>query len=315
MDVFLFLIGFVFLISGSNYLITGSINLAYYLKASVFFVGLIVVAFGTSLPEFIVSFFSTINKGDNSLAIANIIGSNIANVFLVLASSMIIINIYIKISDVKKNIYAFVLSTFLLILFLYIPFGEPVSISRWEGGALLVLFVIFLYSSFSFFDTEEESPDEKHSLIKIIIYIISGLICMLIGGHLIVSRAPIIASVLGIPESFVNLVLVALGTSLPELVVSIVSALRKHTDLLFANILGSNIFNIFFVLGANYVIKELHYSGDIFSNSVFLFLSVFFVSSFLFFSKKNVFNRYEGCLLLFFYIFYVLYSAKLINFI
>lgn len=246
------IIGFVFLIKGADIFVDGASSTATHFKVSKVLIGLTIVAFGTSAPELAIS-MTALSSGSADLVLGNVIGSNINNILLILGVSVIIREITVTKNTIKKELPLHMLITaILVVLFLDSINGmSPNMISRTDGFVILLTFSVFLYYLISIsrnkIDEDAESP--KYNLGKSIVFITLGLAGILIGSDLVVNNATEIAQMLGISERVISLTIVALGTSLPELVTAIISSIKKEHDILVGNIIGSNIFNICIVLG------------------------------------------------------------------
>jgi cation:H+ antiporter len=306
----LFVVGFYILIKGADLLVDGSSSIARKLNISNIVIGLTIVAFGTSAPEFIVNIFASA-KGNTEIAIGNILGSNIANILLILGIASIIYPISAKKNTVLKEIPFSLLAALLVAITAndVLIDGNPASvITRIDGLVFLSFFIIFLYYSFSITksDTDiNEPPVKELSYIKAVGYILVGLTGLVLGGNWIVEGAVKIAESFSVSQSLIGLTVVAVGTSLPELATSAVAAYKKQSDIAIGNVVGSNIFNVFWILGASAVIRPLPFNTnsniDIFVNilaSVILFFAMYV-------GKKHVLERWQGVLLVLFYIGYI----------
>lgn len=313
-SIFYLLFGLGLIIIGANGLVDGASSLARKLKVSDMVIGLTIVAFGTSTPEFTVSVYSAIN-GNTDIAIGNIAGSNIFNVLLILGVCAIITPLTIQKNTIWKEI-PFSLLAALMLLFMandiILDHNTANQLTRSEGLVLLGFFVIFLIYAFQI-SRNNPSPEEANPKAKIypgwlsILFVLAGLGGLILGGKFFVDGAVNIARGLGMSESVIGLTIVAVGTSLPELATSIVAALKKNAAIAIGNVVGSNIFNIFFILGSTATIKNLPL-GNITNIDLLLvaFSSIIlFVFSFTFSGRKI--NRSEGVFLLLIYIAYVFY--------
>lgn len=307
----LFIIGFFLLVKGADLLVDGAASIAKKLKISAIVIGLTIVAFGTSMPELIVNIFASIN-GNPEIAIGNILGSNIANILLILGISAVIYPIAAKKNTILKEI------PFSLLAALTIGFvandalldGDQVSaITRIDGLMLLSFFVIFLYYTFGITksddDIVEEQDGKRYSYGKSVAFIILGLVGLTVGGKWIVEGAVKIAELFNVSQSLIGLTIVAVGTSLPELATSAVAACKKQTDIAIGNIVGSNIFNIFLILGVSALIRPLPFERE--SNydilmTVFASLLLFLV---MFIGKKHVIERWQGAIMIMIYFAYI----------
>lgn len=306
----LFIIGFVLLIVGADKLVDGASSIALKYQISPIVIGLTIVAFGTSAPELIVNLVASY-KGNTEIAIGNVLGSNIVNILLILGISAIIYPIVSKKNTVWKEIPLSLLAALLVGLLandIYIDYNSFNAITRIDGLVLLSFFIIFLYYTFGI-SNESSYTDElklhQHSVSRSIVYILGGLTGLVLGGKWIVDGAVHIATRLNISQSIIGLTIVAIGTSLPELATSAMAAYKKQTDIAIGNVVGSNIFNIFFILGISAVIRPLPFNAN--SNfdiwvtigaSILLFLI-------LFLSKIHTVKRWHGVLMILCYIVYI----------
>lgn len=309
----LFAIGFVLLIKGADWLIEGASDIARKFRIPEIVIGLTVVAFGTSAPELAVNIIASVN-GNNGLAIGNIVGSNIANILLILGISAMITSLTVLKDTVWREI-PFSLFAALLLGFLvndHISGGAQTDqISRADGLILIAMFVLFLFYTFRLGKNNltEELPeaDDARPMWKSIGMLTIGLAGLVIGGQWIVNGAVTLALAFGYSESFIGLTIVAIGTSLPELATSVVAVRKGNTDLAIGNVIGSNIFNTFWVLGLSAVISPMDFSPeDNFSILVNIACSsVLF--ALLFIGKRHTLQRWQGALLLLAYLAYIIY--------
>lgn len=310
---FLFVVGFGILIKGADFLVDGASSVAKKFKISSIVIGLTIVAFGTSAPELIVNIFSSLS-GNTEIAVGNILGSNISNIFLILGISAIIFPLATKKGTIWKEIPLSLLAAIVLFFVandLLIDKNTFFSgISRIDGLVFISFFIIFIYYTFSIAKVkkgifQEEIKIKELSVLKSVMYIVLGLLFLVVGGKWIVDGAVSIATFFGVSQSLIGLTIVAVGTSLPELATSAVAAYKKQCDIAVGNIVGSNIFNIFFILGISGIIAPLPFQK---SSNIDLFVVVL-ASLLLFFSmfigKKHVIDRWQGVLFVFAYIIYV----------
>jgi cation:H+ antiporter len=257
-DFIYVLAGLALLYYGGEFLITGSLRIAHRFKISPFVIGATVMGFGTSSPELAVSVLASF-QGAPEVAVGNVIGSNIANVGLVLGLTALIVPLTIKQSRLKSESLPLLVATF-LILFLAWNF----FLSRWEGFLLLACLVIYTWKTLKNDETSEFELDEEFSLFAgkgigfQIVLTLVGLALLVLGAKWMVHGAVNVARGVGISEWFIGISIVALGTSLPEIVSSLMSARRGHGEMALGNIFGSNIFNIFMVLGATASLQPLN---------------------------------------------------------
>ena len=259
-------VGFAALVRGADCLVDGASAIAQQFGISDLVIGLTVVAFGTSMPEFVVNMVS-VAEGSTDLAITNILGSNIINTFVILGLTALVYPIVSQKRsrdfDIPMSIIAGVLV--LILVAVQLPFGEAgKGIGHLGGGVLLAFFCYFLYNTFRHAkDHPEEGPsDEVPSTKEIpvrraVALILGGLVGLVVGGELIVKSAVDLATRMGVSEAIIGLTIVALGTSLPELATSVIAAAKHNSDIAIGNVFGSNIFNVFFVLGTSAAIHPL----------------------------------------------------------
>ena len=308
----LFFTGFFLLIKGADLLVDGSASIAKKLKISSIVIGLTIVAFGTSAPEFIVNIFASA-QGNSEIAIGNILGSNIANILLILGISAIIYPLTAKKNTVLKEIPLSLLAIIVLGLMAndMIIDGMGFSgITRIDGLILLSFFIIFLYYTFGITKSDKDIVEEEIKILsyyKAIIFIILGLIGLVVGGKWIVDGAVKIAEFFNISQSLIGLTIVAIGTSLPELATSAIAAYKKQSDIAIGNVVGSNIFNIFWILGVSAVIRPLPF--NISSNidiamTIFASIVLFLV---MFVGKKRVIERWQGIFMVSSYVGYIVF--------
>ena len=240
------ILGLLMLFLGGDWLVRGASRISIRIGISVMVVGLTVVAFGTSAPEFIVSLIASYNK-NGDVALGNIIGSNIANIALILGVTALIRPIKIKANSVNKEIIWMLVAV--VAFFITAVLGE---ISRIGGVIFLTLFGTFLYGCFKRKDKslpESQKNEIKGPVLYDAFFLISGLILLVFGGKVVVKNAVYLAKMLNISELFIGIVIIALGTSLPELITGIIASIKDKQDIAVGNVVGSNIFNILWVLG------------------------------------------------------------------
>lgn len=254
LQVALLIIGFVLLIKGADWLVDGASSVASNFKVSKLLIGLTIVAFGTGAPELAVSFSSLIN-GSTDILVGNVIGSNIINVLLLIGIAAVIRPIKVQKDTVSKELPLLLLiSTALIILLLDVNLAEAVinTFSRADAIICLLFFCIFLYYLFSLARKNKKEAKKvekpKYKIGKSFLFVILGLVGVVGGSQLVVNSASTIATTIGISERIISLTIIALGTSLPELVTTVMAAKKGESDLLVGNIVGSNIFNICIVL-------------------------------------------------------------------
>lgn len=327
MVYFLFVIGFVLVIYGANFLVDGASSIAKKFNVSNLVIGLTVVAFGTSMPEFIVTFFASID-GANEIAYGNVVGSNIFNVLFILGISAIIYPLTVHRNTVFKEIPLSLLSA-VLILFLgsdlFID-REPVSLfanydstaesplggalTRIDGLVMLLFFVVFIfYVVATAKDAGSEGQEEVKLLppVKSVLFVIFGLAGLVFGGKWVVDGAVEIAQSLGLSEKFVGLTIVAAGTSLPELATSTVAAYKRQTDIAIGNVVGSNIFNAFFILGIGAFIRPMPINQFSQVDALVNIAASLLLFGLLFVGKRHTIGKFEGIVFLLAYAGYTVY--------
>ncbi|MDP2585414.1 MAG: calcium/sodium antiporter [Candidatus Levybacteria bacterium] len=319
LSVAFFCLGILILIKGSSFLVDGASSVAAKLKISVFVVGLTVVAFGTSTPELVVS-VTAVLEGSTGIALGNVVGSNIFNVLIVLGISAIVFPLKIHSNTVWREIPMSLLAAIILAIFglqALFDTGDFSGINLAgatrlgeinfsNGLVLLFFFIIFIYYSFGIAKTvNREAKVKQFSLPKSILFIFLGFIGLVIGGNLTVENAVFLARQLGFSENFIGLTLVAAGTSLPELFVSVVAVTKRNSDIAVGNVIGSNIFNIFFVLGTTSLVRPIPLTGHNLTDILVLFAATIFLFFSLFVLKKFHLGRIEGAGMVVFYLFYL----------
>lgn len=270
--VYLFLIiGFVLLIKGADFFVDGSSAVARKLRVPSVIVGLTIVAIGTSLPEAAVSITAGL-KGNNDIALSNVIGSNLFNL-LVVVGVCALIRPFAAEKDIVKRDYPVCIGATALLLLLM----ADLKLARWEGLILLVLMIVYIaFAVHSALNNrlEASEKEEDMSVIKILLYIVIGVAAIIWGGDMVVDSATEIALNLGWSQNLVGLTIVAIGTSLPELVTSIVASGKGDSGLALGNAVGSSIFNILFILGMSSGLHVITASGESFTDTILLLITV-----------------------------------------
>ena len=307
----LFVIGFVFLIKGADLLVTGSSSIAKRLRITDIAIGLTVVAFGTSAPEFVVNVMASLS-GSNDIAIGNIVGSNISNILLVLGLAAIIRPLRVKEHTTWKEMPFSLLTVILLAVIandIIIDSGSFSVITRIDGIVLLIFFLIYLYYTFGVSKIKgvEHEHIERYSLALSLTMILLGLLGLTLGGRWMVDGAVLIASSLGLSQAFIGLTIIAVGTSLPELATTLIAARRGSVDIAVGAIIGSNIFNILFVLGVSSTLSPLSFSAALNIDILIVVLVTLLLFSFMFIGQKHVLDRWQGVGFVSIYAVYILY--------
>ncbi len=309
----LLVIGFVALILGANWLVNGATSLGIRAKLSPLIIGLTIVAFGTSLPEMIVNVFSCA-KGSPGLAIGNIIGSNTMNILLILGVSALIWPIDVSRVSIRRDIpVGFVATLAITLMANYMFTGQARTINWIEGIVLLLMGFAYLLLTMLKNDPKEETEDVQEVMPwgKTIIALIAGIIGLYIGGELVSRNAQILAKSWGMSESTIGLTVVATATSLPELITSIVAALKKNSGIAIGNVLGSNILNIFMVLGVSSIITPLPFEPIMNKQLMILFAANILMLMFVFTGKGRKISRWEGALLTLGYVGFMWFSLAI----
>ncbi len=307
------IIGFVALVKGADFLVDGASAIAKRSGISDLVIGLTVVAFGTSMPEFVVNMVS-VAEGTTDLAITNILGSNIINTFVILGLTALVYPIASQKRSRDFDIPLSIIAGVLVFAAVVIrsPWGEDGrSIGRIGGVILLLMFAYFLYNTFRHAkDHPEDTEAEQIKLIptrRAIALILGGFVGLVVGGELIVKSAVDIATRCGVSEAIIGLTVVALGTSLPELATSVIAATKKNCDIALGNVIGSNIFNVFFVLGCSAVVSPLPAYSGIELDSWIAALGSMLVWLFVKTNREREIKRWGGAILLLIYIGYLTY--------
>lgn len=315
LTIILFIIGFILLIKGADLLVSGATSLAYKYSIPPIVVGLTIVAFGTSMPEFVVNMVASFN-GNTGLSIGNILGSNIGNVFLILGLSAAIYPLTAKGNTIFKEIPFSLLAAFAVFVLandIMFKNGPANIITLGDGLLLLSFFAIFMYYIFGIAKEEKQDLEDEqeqvavNSNFKNVGLILGGLILLVVGGKWIVDGAVMIAGYLGMTEKVIGLTVVAIGTSLPELATSVVAAMKKQSDIAIGNVIGSNIFNIFWILGASALVAPLSFDSSANIDIFMVMLASVILFATMYIGKKHVIERWQGILMLLIYISYLVY--------
>ncbi len=314
----LFALGFVLLIKGADYLVDGSASIAKRFNISNLVIGLTIVAFGTSAPELIVNLFASFN-GSSDLAISNVLGSNLANMLLILGVASVIYPLKVKSNTVWKEIPLSLLAIVLVFFMANDVIFDNASanaISRIDGISLISFFIIFMYYSFGIAKNTDESIDESTdeevevlSVSKSSLYVLFGMIGLALGGKWIVDGAVFIAKSFNMTEALIGLTVVAIGTSLPELATSYAAAKKQNADIAVGNTVGSNIFNVFWILGLSSLIRPLPF--DAVNNNVDMYAAIgasLLLFLFMFVGRKHLLQRYQGVLFLIAYFAFMVFK-------
>ena len=312
MDFIILIIGFFLLIKGADIFVDGASSIAKKIGIPSVIVGLTIVSLGTSAPELAVSLISSFN-GNNGIAVGNVLGSNLFNTLVVLGGTAIVAPLLIKKSTIERDYIATLVVTILtcFLIFGLVPKSENM-LSRISGIILLVVCVVYMFILVKAAKKDSVKDEENTSEIKMsknILLSLIGVVGIVFGGNLVVDSATNIAYALGMSEKLVGLTIVAVGTSLPELVTSIVAALKGENDIALGNVLGSNIFNLVLILGASATITPIAVSGVMIIDFIILIAVTLFIGALIFFNKKDEkrLGRLEGIILVGIYVAYLAY--------
>jgi len=310
---FLLIIGFVLLLKGADILVEGASSISRRFGLPDLVVGLTVVSIGSSAPELIVNLFASF-RGSADLAVGNILGSNTANILLGLGVAALVHNLKVRRSTVWKEIPFSLLAVLVLAVLAngaLIGGSGPSAITRADGLVLLAFFLVFLYYVYSLGararQTAEECDDGERSIRMALLMAAGGGVGLALGGKWVVDGAVEIGRSLGASEALMGLTVVAVGTSLPEIVTSAVAAHRKKADIAVGNVVGSNIFNIFWVLGVVSVIRPIHFSPALNMDILAVIIATTLLFVFLFVGKRHTLTRWEGLGFILMYGVYLVY--------
>lgn len=304
--IFLIIIGFILLIKGADFLVDGASSIAKKLNIPQIVIGLTIVSIGTSMPELFVSITSALEE-HSDMAIGNVIGSNLCNLLLILGLSTIIMSIKFKRETRVIEIPVCLFVTFIFGIFC----NTGLEISKKEAYIFIVLFVIFIIYTIIMGikgnDDKEntEEVNENTSIFKSLLDIIIGIIALKVGGDFSVDNAIVVAEYFNISEKIISLTILAIGTSLPELVTSVTAAIKGNSDIAIGNILGSNIFNMLLIIGVSAIISPIIYNTSYNMDLIILFWSTLLLSLFPLIPPKNEMNRLNGIIYLLLYAIYI----------
>lgn len=313
--ILLLIFGLVVLILGAEGLVRGASSISKKLGIPPIVIGLTIVAFGTSAPELIVNLFSALS-GSTDLAMGNVIGSNISNILLVLGVSALFINLKVNKNTVWREIPFSFLAVLVIFFMTNDVFFDNVLfniLTRVEGLVLLGFFSIFMFYTATLlgkkeFVKEEEVPDvATYPTYLSILMTLGGLFGLFLGGRLLVDNAVILAKLFGMSEMLIGLTVVAVGTSLPELATSILAAMRKQSDIAIGNVIGSNIFNIFWILGLTSMVTPIPINQAANFDIVICLSATMLLFLALFIGKRHELQRWQGVVMILTYLFYIIY--------
>lgn len=304
-SIVLIVIGFVFLIKGADLLVEGASQIAQKFHIPEIIIGLTIISIGTSMPELFVSTTSSL-EGYSDMSIGNVVGSNIVNLLFILGTSSILSKIKIK----KETKFIEIPICIIVTIIFLIICNSGKSITRVEGIFLISLFTLFiLYTIFMALknkNLECRSEVKNTSTLKDIFNIILGIVALKLGGDLAVDNAVNVANYFGLSEKIISITILAIGTSLPELVTSVSAGIKGKTDIAIGNILGSNIFNILLIIGVSAVIQPITYNISYNKDLVILLISTLLLLIYTIIPPKNEMGKFKGILYVFIYIEYII---------
>ncbi|CEO11149.1 CaCA family Na /Ca antiporter [[Clostridium] sordellii] len=312
MSYILLIIGFIILIKSADFFVNGASSIAKALRIPTIIIGLTIVAFGTSAPEAAVSVTAAL-KGNNDIAIANVVGSNIFNLLAVIGIASMIKPVKVQKTTILKEFPFILLSSLVLLILSHDTKFQGYSnneLTKSDGLMLLALFSIFMYyllemAITSKEDMQVEQGSKKESIPKSLMISLLGIIGIIFGGQVVVDSASNIALSIGMSENLVGLTIVSIGTSLPELLTSVVAAKKGESDIAMGNVVGSNIFNILFVLGISAFINPISVHPIVFVDMFIMF--IISIIAYIFATTKREVNKFEGLLMVLIYISYMVF--------
>ena len=307
----LLILGFVLLIKGAGLLVDGSSAIAKRIGVSDIVIGLTIVSFGTSAPELLVNIVASF-RGASDIGIGNILGSNIANIFLILGIAALIRPLRVKRNTTWKEIPLNLLAAVVLFVMandILIDRASESILTRIDGIILMLFFVIFIYYTIGLAKSEKNNDHnyKKRSTSIALLMSIVGVAALALGGHWVVNGAVLIAENFGLSEALIGLTVVAIGTSLPELATSAVAAYKGNTDIAVGNVVGSNIFNIFWVLGLSAIIRPIPFSSMINTDILVFVFATILLFIFSFTGGKKHIEKWEGGVFVAAYIIYIVF--------
>ena len=313
LNILVLVVGTAFLLKGADWLVEGASALAKKHHVSDLAIGLTIVAFGTSMPEMVVNVFSAA-EGHYDIVLGNIIGSNNFNLLAILGLTGLVVPIAVQNSTVWKEIPMSLLALALFAAAAFFGIGASNSVSRIEAIVMLIFFMGFLYYVFKQLKSEPREKIEgevEMTQNKMWLFIGLGLIGLVAGGKLVVYSATEIAHFLKVSEKIIGLTIVAAGTSLPELATSLVAAFKKNNDIAVGNVIGSNIFNLIFIMPVSALVSPIAYNSAFNFDVMILGTGTIVLLAFMFIGKKHLLQRWQALVLLLAYVAYTLYLVQL----
>jgi len=309
-----FIVGFYFLLKGADLLVDGSSSLAARFKLNQVIIGLTIMAFGTSAPEFFVSLISVF-KGSDSVALSNIFGSTVVNVFLVLGLAA-----SFKMLEVNKRIMKLELPyTIVVSIILFFALNDSIvdplainTLDRYDGMILLTFFGFFIWTLFNYKEGFFESKNSYNELtpFKTYSFIVFGFLFLSFGSYQVVESGLLIAEFFGLGEAIIGALFISLGTSLPEIITSLTAYKKQNHELMVGNIVGSNLFNLLFILGTVSILNPISYDSSINFYLYYMLFAKFFILIFLFFNKAKVISRQVGVIFVLCYLSFLFLSLR-----
>jgi len=313
LNILILIAGLAVLIKGADLLVDGASSIAKKMHVPYIVIGLLVVAFGTSLPELIINIVASI-QGSTALAVGNIIGSNLSNILLILGLAAIIYPLKLKTGTTWKEIPLSLLAVVILFLMLNDALIDSMPFSllgRVDGLILLSFFIIFIYYTYGVSKIKENQEQDSIKTYKAWIawgMVALGIVGLTLGGKLTVDSAVAIATMAGLSEAMIGLTIVAIGTSLPELLTSVVAAYKRQPDIAVGNIIGSNIFNIFWILGISSVINPIEYSSKFNFDVILVMVATLLLFIFMFIGERRTLQRWQGIGFVVIYVAYIVFT-------
>jgi cation:H+ antiporter len=311
LNVVLLLAGFVTLIKGADFMVAGASSIARRMKVSMLIIGLTIVAFGTSAPELTVNIINSYN-GRNEAIFGNVIGSNIFNLLFILGFTGTIYPLVVQKKSVKYEVPISLVAVFILwalVNDVKLKGAEQDILTRLDAILLLVGFLFFMYYIYRSMQEQSDSEEniKEYTVFISIVMIISGIAMLIGGGYLVTENAVGIAQKFGLSDKLIGLTILAVGTSLPELATSVVAAYKRSTDIAIGNVIGSNIFNFFFIMGINGLIKPVAYISVLNTDMYVLVAGTVVLLITMFTLSRNKLDRWEAVILLMSYFGYTCY--------
>ncbi len=315
-DLVLLAVGFGLLLFGAKYLVDSASAFAKRMNIPNIVIGLTVVAFGTSFPELIINVFASL-KGNSGMVLGNVIGSNIFNVLAILGIASIIYPLKTKSNTTWIEIPLSLLSAVVVLILAADRILDTNSVSvmtKGDGLILLCFFLIFLGYNLKLStssDYEEEFETKDYTVLKSVILMITGVAMLLGGGKLVVDSASVLALKIGFSERLIGLTVVSIGTSLPELITSVIAVSKRNVDIAIGNVVGSNIFNVFWILGLSAVINPIDVEPNAMMDMLVNFFAGILLFAFLFIGKGKTIGRWEGVIFVMLYLGYMAWAIML----